>query len=234
MILPQIDQAPLFNTLIWQENGPGNWSASGSPNEIACGTVLEVFRCPTLPVALHIDDTGIPERVPVSYRACAGSNIFSDDRSTLPPSAPAGAKALEEFPLNGMFFGCSSLRFRDVLDGASNTILIGESYTDPGYMKDNNDMDYWQIGSPQADPWNFNTGGTDYSEGLASTGPRLNSRLNPALTGYEMELSYGSYHVGGAQILLADGAVRFVSENVNGAVFTALGSRQGGEPPDHY
>ena len=28
MILPQIEQANLYNTLIWQESGPGNWDAN--------------------------------------------------------------------------------------------------------------------------------------------------------------------------------------------------------------
>ena len=45
MILPQIEQGNLYATIIWQEGGAGNWDADGSPNEIACGTVLEAFRC---------------------------------------------------------------------------------------------------------------------------------------------------------------------------------------------
>jgi prepilin-type N-terminal cleavage/methylation domain-containing protein len=239
MILPQIDLGTLFDTIRWAEDDPGNWNTPGSPTNMkACATHIEVYRCPSMPVPNHIDNENIPGRAPASYRACAGSNIFSDDASTIPPPVsgwpPPGAKALEEFPLDGMFWGCSSIRFRDIRDGLSNTVMIGESYTDPSFSKDGNAMDYWHTGSPQADPWNFNTGGTEYSEGLASTGPRLNSRLNPALTGYEMEMSYGSYHVGGAQILLSDGAVRFVSENVNPVVFSALGSIKGGEPPGNY
>ncbi|HBL48365.1 MAG TPA: prepilin-type cleavage/methylation domain-containing protein, partial [Planctomycetaceae bacterium] len=38
-----------------------------------------------------------------------------------------------------------------------------------------------------------------------------------------------SYHVGGVHGLLADGAVRFVSENIDRATFQSLGTRAGGE-----
>ena len=43
MILPQIEQANLYNTLIWQESGPGNWDAVGSPNTKACSTIIQGF-----------------------------------------------------------------------------------------------------------------------------------------------------------------------------------------------
>jgi prepilin-type processing-associated H-X9-DG protein len=38
-----------------------------------------------------------------------------------------------------------------------------------------------------------------------------------------------SYHTGGVQVLMCDGSVRFVSDNVNLATWRALGSRAGGE-----
>ena len=44
-----------------------------------------------------------------------------------------------------------------------------------------------------------------------------------------MEVSFGSYHVGGAHFTLGDASVRFISENINQSVYNALGSRNGGE-----
>lgn len=228
-ILPQIDQAPLFKTLIWDENGLGNWDAVGSPNLKACETVIGVFRCPSMSRPEHDSNQGIPGRVPNSYRGCAGSNVYSDDASTIPSGVPAGAKSLEEVPLNGMMFGCSSVKISDVRDGTSNTVIFGESYNDT-YVKDGQEMDYWQMGSPQTGGWNpGGAGGTEYSEGLGSTGPKLNSRLDLTVHGVLMEMSFGSYHTGGAHFGLVDGSVRFISENVDLATYRGLGSRNGKE-----
>lgn len=229
MILPQIDQTPLYNTLIFTEGGSGNWD-SGSANTVACATVVPAFRCPSLALPEHIDNNGIPGRVPVSYRACAGSNVYSDDKSTIPATGvPADATALEVVPLNGMFFGDSKVSMKNITDGTSNTVMIGESFTDT-YVKDGQQMDFWQFGCPQSGGWTWGgLGGTEYSEGLGSTGPKINSRLDPTLPGVIMEMSFGSYHVGGAHFTMADGSVRFISENVDLTLYRGLGSVRGGE-----
>jgi hypothetical protein len=175
------------------------------------------------------DNNSIPGRVPVSYRGCAGSNIYSDDISTLPASVPPGAKALEQVPLDGMLWGNSWLTMADATDGTSNTILIGESFTDT-YSKDGQQMDYWQMGSPQSGGWvPGGKGGTEYSEGVGSTGPKINSRLDPAAPGVVMEVSFGSYHPGGAQFTLSDGSVRFVAQTIDLNTYHALGSRNGSD-----
>ena len=67
----------------------------------------------------------------MSYRVCAGSNVYSDDQSTVPAGLPAGATSLERVPLNGMFYGCSKTRMAEVLDGTSNTILMSERLRNP-------------------------------------------------------------------------------------------------------
>src|SRR5690606_10717370 len=126
------------------------------------------------------------------------------------------------------------IRMRDVIDGTSNTIMIGESYTDT-YSKDGQQMDYWQIGSPQTGGWNpGGRGGTEYSEGLGSTGPKINSRLDPTVPGVAMEMSFGSYHVGGAHFLLTDGSARFLSETIDLEIYHGLGSRNGREVLGDY
>ena len=231
MVLPQIEQAPLYSTLIWQESGPGNWGADGSPNEKAAGTLISVFRCGSMAQPEHKDNQNIPGRVPVSYRACAGSNVYSDKVSTIPAAAPPGARAVAEIDLDGMFFGCSSIRMRDVTDGTSNTIMVGETYTDVSFGKDGQGMDYWQLGGGQLgswNPWNTTKGG-EFTECLGSTGPKMNSRLDPTVHGHLMEASFGSYHIGGAHFALADGSARFISENIDLNIYHGLGSRNGGE-----
>jgi prepilin-type processing-associated H-X9-DG protein len=43
-----------------------------------------------------------------------------------------------------------------------------------------------------------------------------------------------SAHPGGVNLLLADGSVRFVPDNINSMTWTALGSRNGGEVVGEY
>jgi len=232
MILPQIEQANLYSTLIWQESGAGNWDADGSPNEKACGTVISAFICPSMAKGVPIDNQGIPGRVPISYRGCSSSNAASDDISTIPASVMPKIALEMQTGLDGMFYGCSSTRIRDITDGTSNTIMLGESYTEPNYVKDGQGMDYWAFGAPQTGGWDCipgDLGGTEYSEGLGSCVVPINSRRNPLINGVLMEMSFGSYHVGGAQFALGDGSVRFISENLDMTVYRALGSRGGGE-----
>lgn len=233
-LLPYIEQRPLYDTLIFTEGGTGNWN-SGSANSVACATLIKIYRCPSLPVPEYLTNEGITNRVPVSYRGCAGSNVYSDDISTIPAGVPAGARALEEINLDGILWGNSGVRMAEVLDGTSNTILIGESRTEPGYVKDGQAMDFWQFGSPQTGGWvSGGIGGTEYSEALGSTGPKINSRRDPTLSGVIMEMSFGSYHPAGAMFTLTDGSVRFIAETVDLQVYRALGSRLGGEPAVSY
>ncbi|HET6422052.1 MAG TPA: DUF1559 domain-containing protein [Planctomycetaceae bacterium] len=230
MILPQIEQAPLYGTLIWQETGPGNWDDDGSTNEKAAGTFIPVFRCVSAAVANNLDNQGIPGRATASYRVCAGSNLYADDASGIPPGVPAGARSLEEMNLDGLFWGCSSVRLRDVTDGTTNTVMIGESYLDPTFLKDGQEMDYWIIGAPQLGNWvPGGIQGTEHTEGLGSTGPRMNSRLDATANGVIMEIAFGSWHTGGAHFCLADGSVKFLSENIDIVLYRGLGSRGGGE-----
>jgi hypothetical protein len=146
--------------------------------------------------------------------------------STIPPAAPPGARALEERFLNGIFFGNSNVGMRDVIDGTSTTVMIGESYTDPTYTKDGQGMDFWQFGCPQSGGWVAGgLGGTEHTEGLASTGPKLNSRRDPTVHGVIMEIAFGSYHPSGAMFGLADGSVRFISDTVDLTIYHGIGSR---------
>jgi prepilin-type N-terminal cleavage/methylation domain-containing protein len=143
-LLPFLELNSIYSTIHFQESGPGNWD-SGSENQVACETVIPVYRCPTLPLAEHMDYNGIARRVPASYRGCAGSEASSDDTSTI---VIPGSKSLENLKQNGTFYACSSVRFPDVSDGTSNTIFVGESLTDPEFVKDGQGMDFWYIGSP--------------------------------------------------------------------------------------
>ena len=228
-LLPQLEQTPLYDTLLPHESGLGNWDADGSPNEAACGTFLSVFRCPTLPGPLQITNSGIPNRGVCSYRGNAGTEASSDDTSTI--TIP-GTKSLEMLDQNGLFAACRTIAFRDVIDGLSNTVAFGESSTDPSFVKDGQAMDHWYIGSPQIDPCECDggNGGTEFSEAVGTAIVPMNLRFNqPTAHGNLMELSFGSFHPGGAMFTFADASVQFIAETIDFAVYQAVFSRNGGE-----
>ena len=237
MILPYMDQEPLYLTINFTETGPansGNWD-SGSPNQKACETVIGTFRCPSMSILEHMDYNGIAARVPTSYRGNGGSTAASDDPSTLVPGYTDAFDGPQNH--NGMFDSCSSIRPRDVSDGLSKTFIVCESPTDPDFTKDGQGMDFWYIGSPQIDPCNCetNVSSTEYTEFVGSTVVGMNVRwLLPDTHGTLMEMSFGSYHPQGANFVMADGSVQFISENINLRVYQSLSTRDGKETGGTY
>lgn len=236
-ILPQIEQVTLFQTLEWRNSAyvsstyATNWTNFNSPNKAACETPISLFRCPSMAQQTHLNYNSIGKRVPVSYRGVAGSKVSSDDASTRPSGFDGSEfKALEEINLDGVLYGASRVRLGDIKDGTSNTLVLGESYTDCDFVKDSQGMDYFAFFSPQMATWKpGRITGTEHSEGLGSAVVPINSRLNPTVHGVLMEMSFGSYHAGGAMFAFADGSTRFLSDSIELNIYQALATRSGYE-----
>ena len=229
-LLPYIEQGSLYDTLIFEESGPGNWS-SGSANTEACETLIPVFRCPSMPCDEHVDNIGIAERVPASYRGNAGTLSSSDDQSyiTIP-----GTASLEDLRQNGLFHACSGVKMAAIGDGLSNTVLFGETRTEPDLELDDNSLDVWYIGSPQIDPCRCDggNGGTDFSEFVGSAIVGINVSKSPEdLPGRLVELSFGSWHPGRAAFAFCDGSVRFLADTTDMNAYQAAFTRNGRETP---
>ena len=92
--------------------------------------------------------------------------------------------------------------FRDILDGSSNTIAIGEVAWQRGTLK--HEAAVW-AGCRQG------MQGDCADDVVASGRAPINTNATNANILAE---SFSSVHTGGAHFLLADGAVRFISENV--------------------
>ncbi|TWT62124.1 DUF1559 domain-containing protein [Rubinisphaera italica] len=115
---------------------------------------------------------------------------------------------------NAFAFGTSSIRtrIRDITDGTSNTFLIGEAGT---------------TGTYRGGLWMGIV--SDVHDNSANITDTAGWRIN----GTEPE-AFNSKHTGGCQFLLADGAVRFVSENIDGPLYVALGTKDGEEVIGEY
>ncbi len=85
--------------------------------------------------------------------------------------------------------------------------------------------------------YNFSAGGdgnppTDSTESLIGmeTDDPINANTRDANGLFNNDGEYaGSYHTGGAQFCLADGSVRFISENISMTTYRRLATRDGGE-----
>jgi prepilin-type N-terminal cleavage/methylation domain-containing protein len=225
MILPFMEQKNLYDTLDFQEGGPGNWD-SGSPNQRACETRIKSFTCASAIGRDYINFNGIARRSPAAYRGVSSSVADADDGG----DSVVGV-SMETRLLDGIFFVCSGIKLADVIDGTSQTYMVGESAFNEQISQDGQSMDFWVIGSPQIDPCTCTggTGGTEFSEFCGSTGVPIGARFIPATSGHVKELSFSSYHPGGTQFCRADGSVVFVPYGIHYPVYKAQGSRDGRE-----
>ncbi|MBM4076410.1 MAG: DUF1559 domain-containing protein [Planctomycetes bacterium] len=214
-ILPFIEQGPLFSS--FAVNTPSTWTSSiwrdGAP-EAALKVPIPLFRCPssTSPTALN-NVNGISVRIPCDYLACASGNRTTDSSTSV---NGVGAEGLD-----GLFFRISRVRITHINDGTSNTIALGETFYESP------EVDHWAIGSDDLGRRGI-PDTSDASEFLGSLGVDLNL-FDDQSSRDAIEISFKSKHPGGVHLLLADGTVRFVSENISSYVRKALGTRNGKE-----
>lgn len=107
----------------------------------------------------------------------------------------------------------SRTKMRDVLDGLSNTILLVECSGRPGY---------WERGR-------LHPSGTDLpSAGWSDPINQFYAEEYPAINQSNNEEIY-SFHNGGANFLMGDGSVRFVTDSLSAEILVHLISFQGHE-----
>ena len=258
MILPYIDQAPLYSKINFNvnsccENGASSGLAGpyhmddalapGGPNTsgVRLGDVrLSAFLCPS--------DQKSNFRGPNNYAVCQGSNkgwnVGSGDQ-------------------NGAFNKDLWINIASVVDGTSNTIFMGETVQSVGgaatsqsslaqhRIGTNAGSDaYPTVTKSDVDGWATTCSGSTVSFREAGEGWYHGE---PGRTGYNTLLginskftncTYGcnnchpdartltasrSLHTGGAHCLLGDGSVRFLSENLDWGTYQRLGGRNEGE-----
>ncbi len=219
-------------------------------NIYVCEQKMATFRCPSSSLPESIADISgdnwiVQRRAPANYLGCVSGKLLDDRR-------PKGGvesisdldgvfiqkKDNQRIKRNGASDGLTGTNFGGMSDGSSNTIAIGEAHSDTqsvadmGLIRENNASmmgrkDHWAIGSDDIDT----SGQGDMSEVLGSTGVRMNQPKVPTGTAQfaAYELSFGSKHTGGANFGLGDGSVKFLSDSIDLATYSSLGTRNGGE-----
>lgn len=218
-LFPQMDQANLFIAMnTWLTTG-GNtqlyaWAPSGGV--MNRDSKIPGLACPSDPYGNTIQ-SGINEGIRGSYLPVTGGT----DTNTIPTTGVFGP-------------GRSPItRMRDIIDGTSNTIMIGEIVVPSGTSdKRGGIFNACQSNSFISTKYPPNSTVPDNVQpGLCS-----NSIFTPCVDAVSnnFNASARSMHVGGAHVTMGDGSVRFISNNVDTPTFNALGTRAGNEVVSNF
>lgn len=222
LVLPYLEQSALysqFNFNLGAFNGAPNQEG---PNKNVHSLVkMQAYLCPSSVTdifATHPSSALLDGRRTYAkhYFGIMGPKVVGATAGYEFDPAPAGQGG---FALSGILGRDSRVRMANITDGASNTLLAGE------ISKPGGDGASWVRGIA------FGTT-TAAATGMSSS-KNLNFGINILLTPQSAnqfnDISFASYHTRGAMFVMADGGVRYLSDNVSSAIYKSAGSRDGGE-----
>lgn len=224
-ILPFVDQSQLYNNLYGSGgglNGGGlQEAAANSAGEKILQTSIPTYRCPA-------DVT--PELNP--FRGGWATSNYSGNAGHLPFPRLLGGIASDYWPgavptpfaarskserMTGLFQVNSRIGIRDIVDGTSNTIMVGERGI-----------------TSLSGIWPGVTAGMHENDALTDTSHV--SRPNQGWT------SFSSSHPSGFNVVLADGSARMIDDSIDSqpnldtskplGVYQRIGSRDDGQVVD--
>jgi hypothetical protein len=217
-IAPYLDQGNVYNSV---QVGPFNMTQAlnDAPKRAILLQPVSVFQCPSDPGPVMNDLILFSTRpagstVPTALPKCnyvASNGTYSFRRSLGDPVANTSYN-------NGMFAaaglnavgggGCRAIR--DVTDGTSNTIAIGERCWQNGTVIYGAATLWGMRGSSDASSAEDSGMVNSFACGWRSINAPQEPGANPT-----HRRGFSSAHEGGAQFLLTDGSVRFISENIS-------------------
>ncbi|MDZ4686467.1 MAG: DUF1559 domain-containing protein [Planctomycetaceae bacterium] len=240
-ILPYIDQAPLYNAMNFAAETPGpcpNCHLEAQPlpgpsGKLIRGTVIEAFCCPTdrAPKSNRDDPNWAKSSYAISIGNAAmgaqpgcgqGYTPFLGNSFGLGVAAHADGDRAHH--VSGIASRCNwAASISDIGDGTSNTILVGESLPEcvdhmwAGWLHFNN------VWISTTAPINFPI----HCQGRPAVTETIPGCHDWNDHGYAQ--GFKSDHVGGAHVVLADGAVRFLGNNIDYMTYQRLGDRRDGQ-----
>jgi len=199
-ILPWLEQDNLFQTI------RTDLAYTDPVNQPAGGTVVPAYLCPSAHGLMpRKPSTDVPsvEYARNDYAAING------ERGLRSPTASNN-------PERGVMILASALALKDILDGTSQTLLVGEAPEG--------------IHSIWISPRNLFDQSAPISARRSDTSPYASCQLPGIFCDFGQEMS--SYHSGGANALFADGSVKFLRASTGNHIIAAICSRAGGEAID--
>jgi prepilin-type N-terminal cleavage/methylation domain-containing protein/prepilin-type processing-associated H-X9-DG protein len=182
-LLPHLEQSSLYKA-IDQTAG-----AYAPVNKKARQIAIASFICPSSPENYMATE----DNYPMSSYAAVSNDI----------EAPIDVNN------NGVFYLNSRTKFSDILDGASNTLFLGE--------KTSQYIDLGWVSGTRATLRN----GTLSGHNTFSNQPEPTSEFGSLFVG-----GFSSYHAGGSNFVFGDGSVRFLSQNTVAEVMQKLSNRK--------
>jgi len=198
-LLPFMEGNNIANTIDWRI------AIEDTIHKDVRETVVASFNCPSDPFG-SVFEIG-KESASYPKTVDDGDKLFSLSKSNY--IAMFGTFELEDSPYrgDGIYYGNSKTKFRDITDGLSNTLMVGERSGQLGGS-------LWQGNIPEAAEANARI------VGVADHVP------NSPVGHFE---DFRSYHSGGANFLRADCSVQWLPQTIDEVVYKAMATRSGGE-----
>ncbi|QDT64684.1 DUF1559 domain-containing protein [Calycomorphotria hydatis] len=225
LILPYLEQTALYNEFRFEEKftswvGSTDYEGSTTNRAAVRLPAPTVYRCPSDPVSGA-------EEVAINYRGVQGGETSPSSRCYYGPSTNG-----DFFYQNGVLYVNSKVAFRNLTDGSSNVFMAGESHYNT--TRSNTRSSVYQSWASASNPSTKgpllgNLAAADGGVNAGVTDPQLPNSPS-ADPRDETAYLFGSYHVGGCHMMMADGSVHFISENIDLDTFRSLGIRDDALP----
>jgi prepilin-type N-terminal cleavage/methylation domain-containing protein len=171
--------------------------------------------------------------VPVSLFVCPsypGTELSEDKAAAV--STYAGCHHDVEAPIDadnhGLLFLNSSVRYTDIRDGSSQTMLIGEIWPEIA------DFDPELRRRADSLGWVSGTRSTLRNTSRVNQRPSRRDEVPVELTGPLDVGGFGSAHPGGVEIATADGSCRMIMDDIDPEILRQLGNRADGTLQSQY
>jgi prepilin-type N-terminal cleavage/methylation domain-containing protein/prepilin-type processing-associated H-X9-DG protein len=203
--LPYLEQESLWNEALsaysqdkWFEN---------PPHKPILGRVMPIFTCPSDSRTLE-------------------PWVFPDFQLQVGLTSYLGVEGRDQVRKDGVLFLDSRIKFADIIDGLSNTLMVGERPPSA-----DGHLGWWYAGSGQSYDGSADTVLGVRELNVDQTGcPPGPSTFGPGQLDNQCDcLHYWSLHSGGANFLFCDGSVHFIGYDA-ALLMPALATRNGREP----
>jgi prepilin-type N-terminal cleavage/methylation domain-containing protein/prepilin-type processing-associated H-X9-DG protein len=206
-ILPYIELQALFDQLdvahggLWNRNVASLAWYDIPAKRAGIQQRVPLFVCPS-DTADELSDVYDP--------VIAATASFVLVQGSIGPGHPAYAKAAAKYDNNGLFTYKQARREREVTDGLTHTLAVGEVIL----------ADWWE----SSNTWTY---ARQNADALRTTANPLNTRPGAGVMSDLQNGAFASHHPGGATFAHADAHVEFIQEDIDLSLYRALSTIAG-------